>query len=198
VRISLLVLFIFFACCSCAGQARFGIKAGFQVSDIVITNYINPDVESEYDLKLGVHAALFADFDIDTKLQFTSELMYTNRGVNAISRINLHYINVPLLAGYKLTPLFTLHAGPDIGYLFMARSSYGDVSNTWNNKLDIGLDAGVVCNLSARVMLTARYYAGFSSVMGTTGDPNNPQQEPVKYQNRVLQFSLSWILANNL
>jgi hypothetical protein len=43
--------------------------------------------------------------------------------------------------------------------------------------------------------LSARYNAGFSSVIDTGDDNyNSPPGEPVKYQNRVLQLSVCyWI-----
>lgn len=37
------------------GQTEFGIKGGLNVSDIVMTNFVDPDVEADLQLKAGTH-----------------------------------------------------------------------------------------------------------------------------------------------
>jgi|GEM_PF-3423338 len=179
----------------CPAQVRFGVKGGAHLADIVITNFINPDVESEYDLKGGIHAGLFADIYIHQKVRFGPEILYSNRGVNATGRVNLHYFHIPLLVRFEFAPRFELELGPDVGYLFAAKSQYGDISITWNNKVDLGADVGLIYLASENVYLSARYYAGFSSVINAT-DGSQAPPEPVKYQNRVLGISLYWVIGD--
>ena len=85
------------------GQAVFGIKGGLNLADIVMTNYINPDVESDLAIKAGLHAGVFVDGMVDERIGMAAELLYSNKGVKGFSNINLHYITLPLLAQYKLT-----------------------------------------------------------------------------------------------
>src|SRR5687767_5039192 len=103
-----LIVIIFATCEYSVGQIRYGIKAGVNLSDVVINNYINPDAESDFDFKVGIHGGVFARADLNDKLGSSVELLYSNKGVKAISRINLHYINLPLLVLYKVSDRFTL------------------------------------------------------------------------------------------
>jgi hypothetical protein len=180
-------------------QFKYGMKAGLNLSDIVINNYINPDAESDFDIKAGFHGGIFATGDFNEKLGSSIELLYSNKGVKAIGNVNLHYINLPLLVLYRISDKFILELGPEIGYLFAAKSQYGDVSNIWNNKLDIGLDGGAQFVLSKHLRLGLRYNAGFSSVIDISDDSNSTTPgEPIKYQNRVLQAYVSYTLGEKL
>lgn len=180
-------------------QIAYGIKGGLNISDVVINNYINPDAESDFDLKLGLHAGLFASTSVTEKFSFLSEILYSNKGVKAITPVNLHYINVPLLGRYMITEDLLVEVGPELGYLFSARSKYGDVSNTWDNKLDLGLDAGIQYEFSGTIAVGLRYYAGFSSVIDIRErDANNSSGETIKYQNRVLQISVACKLGEKM
>ena len=172
-------------------QVLYGIKGGLHLSDVVITNYINPDAESDFDLKPGIHAGLTGSAEIGEKVRLSCELLYANKGVRAIRNINLHYISLIIIPGYEVTHRFLLEGGFELGYLVTARSKYGDVSSTWNNKLDLGLIAGVRLVLSGPVSAGLRYNAGLSSVINVREDPgSNTPGESVKYQNRSLQLSL--------
>jgi len=167
-------------------QTEFGIKGGLNVSDIVMTNYINPDVEADLALKTGLHGGFFVTGNVNDRIGMAGELLYSNKGVKAISNINLHYITLPLLIEYKLSNTILAEIGPELGYMFSATSEYGNASSTYDNKLDLALDAGF--RLDARkITFGIRYCVGMFSVRepiagGGSGD------EKIKYQNRVLQF----------
>jgi hypothetical protein len=182
-----------------AAQLDYGIKAGGHISDIVITNYINPDAESDYNLKLGFHAGAFARLQVFPRFHLGSDFQYTNRGVDAIGEINLHYISLSLLPLYSLSEKFMIELGPEFGYLFSAKSAYGNVSNIWNNKLDVGMDAGLYYKFYKKFTAGLRYYIGFSSVIDPTAmrDSNNiPTGETIKYQNRSLELSAYYTIGS--
>ena len=176
------------------GQTVFGIKGGLNIADIVMTNYINPDVEADLAIKFGMHAGLFVNGMVDERFGMAAELLYSNKGVRSPgSNINLHYITVPLLLRYRLAERIVGEIGPDLGYLFSARSEHGNVSNTYNNKFDLALDAGLELNM-ARMIFGLRYCVGVFSVrepIRTIGQSGN---EKIKYQNRVLQLSIGYQL----
>jgi hypothetical protein len=180
---------------------QYGIKGGLNLSDIVITNYINADVESDFKTKPGLHAGIFATVHISDRIALAPELLYSNKGVTAGNRINLHYISLPLVTQYKVVKKFMVEFGPEIGYLVAARSRLGNVGNTWNNKLDIGLDVGMQCDISETLGLGIRYNAGFSSVIDSiddTGSNSIPTEETIKYQNRVFQFFIRYTVGERL
>lgn len=177
------------------GQVEYGIKAGLNISDVVMTNYINPDVESDLDLKLGLHAGLFLSGMVDDQFGLAAELLYSDKGVKGgSSNVHLHYITLPLIARYRLADNIFAEAGPEFGYLFWARSKHGNVSNTYNNKFDLSLDAGFRFNAS-KLIFGIRYCAGLFSVREPIEIPGASGSEKIKYQNRVLQVSVGYIIG---
>ena len=57
------------------GQTEFGIKGGLNVSDIVMTNYVNPDVESDLALKAGLHAGFFVTGSLNERIGMAGDLV---------------------------------------------------------------------------------------------------------------------------
>lgn len=178
-----------------AAQPEFGIKGGMNVADVVMTNYIDPDVESALALKLGVHAGVYVSGMVNDRIGMTGELLYSDKGVRGINNIHLHYITIPLLAQYQLTTHLVGELGPEPGYLFAARSGHASVSGTYNNKFDVSLDAGLRFN-AQKWLIGLRYCAGVFSVREL--EPSTvSSKDRLKYQNRVVQLSLGyrfWVL----
>ncbi|MBT1700932.1 outer membrane beta-barrel protein [Fulvivirgaceae bacterium PWU4] len=187
----LLLALLWVAACATA-QISTGIKGGLNLSDVVINNLIDPDAESGYNLKAGFHAGIFAVADIGTRTSLAAELQYSNKGVHAVTNINLHYVVLPLLVRYAIADKLIAEAGPELGYLVAATSKYGNVGNIWNNKIDLGLDMGLQYTIFSRMTLGLRFNAGISSVIEDT--PPSTQGEKIRYQNRVLQLSLGYKL----
>lgn len=183
----------FFVTTVCFGQTEFGIKTGLNISDIVMTNYINPDVESEFTVKMGLHAGLFMSSVVNEKFGMAAEVVYSNKGFRANPNINLHYITVPLLIQYKLADNIFAEIGPELGYLFSARSDNGNESGIYNNKFDLALDGGFRFN-APRLIFGVRYCAGVFSVREAIESFGLSGNEKIKYQNRVLQLSVGYKL----
>lgn len=181
---------VLFVPCVAFSQTQIGIKAGLNVSDIVVTNYVDPDFESDLVLKVGLHAGFYLSGTMNERMGMVAELLYSDKGTGDI---HLHYITLPLLIDYKLSDRVSAEIGPEPGYLFSARSKYGNVINTYNNKFDLALDGGFRFNAS-RTFLSLRYCAGLFSVRNTEAYAA-PRNEKIKYQNRVLQFSLGYRLV---
>jgi hypothetical protein len=191
----LLVMLMCASSISAVGQdIRIGIKGGVNFSDVVLTNYFDPDGEASFKMKIGEHAGVFSSVDLSKQFGLAVELLYSNKGVNAPSKINFRYINLPVLLQYKLTEKLLAEVGPEVGYMFSARSKYGNVAHIWDNKIDIGLALGIQYAVLEKLNVGARYYAGFSSVQepAQQRDLNNNAEETIKYQNRVMQFYVSF------
>lgn len=170
-----------------------GVKAGINLSDIVMTNYVNPDVEADLNIKSGLHAGFFISGELADRVGMAAELMYSNKGVKGNEVIHLHYVALPLMARYKLNESFSLELGPEPAYLFSARSRHGDVSSTYTNRFDLSLDGGVQFE-AQRILLNLRYCVGLFSVRDPIEFQNLAGPDKIKYQNRVLQFSVGWRL----
>lgn len=172
-------------------QSDLGIKVGLNISDIVMTNYINPDVESDLKLKPGLHAGVFIRAMANERIGVGSELLYSNKGVMGNENINLHYITLPLILQYKLSNNIVAEVGPEPGYLFSARSKHGNVSSTYNNKFDLALNGGFRLD-TPKLIFGIRYCAGMFSVRDPIDSAGPGGGETVKYQNRVLQLSMGY------
>lgn len=189
----LLLLFFLCAFALSYAQIHIGPKGGLNISDIVINNVIDPDAESDFNFKTGIHAGVFANAEVGTRTGLAAELLYSVKGVRAITNINLHYITLPVLVRYQLGKKIIAEGGPEIGYLITARSRYGNLSDIYDNAIDLGLDLGLVYNISTDLFLGLRFNAGISSVIRNPAEPSRPSQaDKVRYQNRVLQLSLGY------
>ena len=119
-----LFFFLWVATHCVSAQIQFGVKAGLNLSDVVINNSFDPNVEPAFQVKPGLHAGFFVSTQRDEKFGFAAELLYSSKGVRTFSVINLHYITVPLLLQYHFHPKFFAEVGPEIGYLVSAHSKY--------------------------------------------------------------------------
>ena len=81
------------------GQAEFGIKAGLNFADIVMTNYVNPDVESDLTMKLGLHAGFFVNNQISNVI---SKPVLDQQGYRNVMQIDIRNTLYALVAVKKL------------------------------------------------------------------------------------------------
>ena len=188
-----LVLFLncFIVLINADAQIRYGVKAGLNIADVVINNVVDPDAEADYKSKPGPHAGIFITFDGD-QTGFGAELLYSNKGVKAVTNISFHYIAVPLLFRYHLSEYFVAEGGPEIGYLVNASSKHGNLNHIWDNKLDLGLDIGIQYKGLSKIVVGMRFNAGISSVIRNAAVSTG---ERIRYQNRVLQLSAGYIIG---
>jgi hypothetical protein len=182
-----LLLCICFPIAVFSQDIRFGAKGGLNLSDVVLNNVVNPDLEAEYRTKLGPHAGFFLRVEFDELWSFAPELLYSQKGVIAVdTKIHLNYVTIPLLVKYAVSDNFRVEGGPEIGYLFLAKSRYGKVNDVCSNSLDIAANVGIEYLISEKLFLGVRLGAGFSNLV----DDNSGSG--IKYQNRVLQFSIGY------
>ncbi len=170
------------------GQMSYGIKAGINISDVVLNNMVDPDIESDYRAKFGMQGGLFVNTNFDDRTGLAIELLYSNKGVNVINNNHFHYIVIPFLARYNLDDNFVAEAGPELGYLVSARSKHGNINDIWDNNLDLGLDVGVQYD-AHRWLIGLRFNAGITSVQRNQGISPGDR---IRYQNRVLSFALAY------
>jgi len=201
-----------------AQTARFGVKAGLNVSSLT------GNIENA-EAKIGAHVGGLVEIKITNKFAIQPELLlslqgakndYTrgagnNRYTNE-EKINLTYINIPVMAKFYVIPALSLEAGPQLGFLVDAENKYthtevdGNSSFTVSRKRDIKdnlrtLDAGF--NLGASYYFTdnlfvqARYTIGLSSI--DKNDYNNDDDDNIEnydydkgIHNGVLQASIGY------
>lgn len=154
-------------------NARYGIKGGFNASNLYVDDV--DDENARYGFNVGLYGQILASeaFAIQPELLYTtkgSKVEYSNF-VNQTVTYNLNYLELPVLAAFKLGKAAEIHVGPYAGYLLNANIKYkGDFVNGTDeiNKdnlksYDFGLVGGFGLNFGA-VQVGARYNYGLVKI----------------------------------
>lgn len=150
-------------------QARAGIKGGLNVSNLYIDD-VN-DENARYGFNVGVYGQVVSN-DV---FALQPELLFTTKGakgeytglIDQTVKFNLNYLELPILAVFKLGDAAEIHVGPYVSYLLSANTSFsGDLANGTDDidrdqlkSFDYGLAGGVGFNFGA-LQIGARYNYG--------------------------------------
>jgi hypothetical protein len=150
--------------------ARAGVKAGMNVSNLYIDN-----VHDE-NARIGFNGGFYGQILSSEFFAIQPELLYSTKGtradytgfvVNQKVRFNLNYLDLPVLAVFKLGRSAEIHAGGYASYLLSANIQYDGNVNNGTDQLDkdhfksydYGLTGGFGLNFGA-VQVGARYNYG--------------------------------------
>jgi hypothetical protein len=162
-----------------AQETHFGLKAGVNLSSVDITN------SDDFKSKAGIHIGGLAHIHINDHFALQPELVYSMQGgKDGDEKLNLNYINIPVLAQYMINDGFRLQTGPQLGFLTSAKSKVGDVEISVKDEIssiDFSWVFGFGYLFPSGFGLDARYNLGISNIR----DNND-----FKAKNRVFQFGL--------
>lgn len=178
-KISLVLVFFFAMIQISTAQEKSEYKLGFKGG----VNFTNVGTKTGVTNKslTGVHFGLFAklpitnSFAVQPELYFTTkggELTYQNVVVDGTAKFNLNYIEVPVLAVFKIFPGFNFQVGPYASYLVSSKvKNVNEVSFNFEdniqsgdfNKFDTGLMAGFGIDVKS-VEIGVRYNFGLLKV----------------------------------
>lgn len=170
----LIILLSFIANLAVAqSNARVGIKGGLNVSNLYID-----DVDDE-NPRFGFHAGVYGQilssdvFAIQPEILFSTKgtrTEYNELGASGDAKFNLNYLDIPVLAVFKLGEAAEIHVGPYFSYLLSANvdvdgdiDGYEDIDRDNFNAWDYGLAAGVGFNLG-NAQIGARYNYGLQKL----------------------------------
>ncbi|MBC7745514.1 MAG: PorT family protein [Flavobacterium sp.] len=143
------------------GQVNFGFKAGLNLS--TLTNFNSSDNKT----KLGLNGGILTEIGLRKKFIVRPEILYSVKGYKFSSQlyyenlsVNLYYISVPLLGGYRLNDKFTILLGPEFSYLTNDKS----ISDRSNHDISIALDLGTTYNIKNGLGAELRYSYGFQDI----------------------------------
>lgn len=150
--------------------AAFGFKGGLNFS-----NFYTDSVDDK-DVLTGFNAGLYAKLPITNSIAIQPEINFTTKGSevltnNTSTKLNLNYIEVPVLLVANLTENFNIHVGPYAAYMVSSKgsfeSNFGSITQTFDtddfNKFDAGISAGVGIDLDA-VNFGVRYNYGLTKI----------------------------------
>jgi hypothetical protein len=117
-----------------AGRVNLGVKAGLNLYDVHHNNNTN------YDLKVGYHFGLLGHIHLSKSFAIQPEIVFSTQGANyktneVSTKYYLGYLNVPVLLQYMFENGFRLQAGPQVGFLIVAKSK--NDNNTTDLKDDL-------------------------------------------------------------
>jgi opacity protein-like surface antigen len=167
-----------------AQKVKFGAKAGLNLSNVT------GDDTSDNKMKIGFQVGAFANIGVSEKFAVQPELVYSAQGNKFDGEGNvsleLNYINLPIMAQYKVTDKFSLEAGPQIGFLMSAKvkgdGGSADVKE-FLNSTDFGIGVGAGYDITENINLGLRYTIGVSN-LNKEGDAKN--------SNSNLAFALGY------
>ena len=214
----MLMLMLMLGASSAFAQLNYGIKGGANLVNMALDlDPLLPNFDNQY--RLSYHIGVYGVYHISERFSIGEEILYSNKGytsnlpslvvpaTGAIDRVSLqlHYISVPILAGYSLRKNLSVHLGPEISYLLSARYRNDGRSNDagflYGKTIDIGAVAGLSCLIGERASVGLRYIHGLNDVTEYNvifRDPEDPLLnglDDLKAQNRVFQLSM-WYRLN--
>jgi hypothetical protein len=158
---------------------RAGIKGGLNASNLI------HDEINDKDARLGFHVGVYGQLFANQGFAIQPEVNYSTKGNKVITefdiidqetKFNLSYIDVPVLAVFKLGKAAEIHLGPYWSYLVGASiDSEGDLLNDFENldrdnftTWDYGLVGGVGFNFQ-NIQIGARYNYGLKEIARSKG-----------------------------
>ncbi len=165
-----------------AQKAHFGVKGGLNVSSLHFED------NTSYDSKIGLHAGLLAHIHASKVWAIQPEVFYSSEGAktrvgNSDVKINLNYINVPVLLQYMFDNGVRLEGGPQIGFLVNAKTKTSNATVDNNNfkSTAFSIPLGVGYLTTDGLGFDARYVFGLSNI--------NENKNPT-IQSNVFQFGI--------
>lgn len=200
-----------------AQEVRLGVKGGVNFASV------GGDDLGDIKGRTGFHIGGLVEIPVSDKFSVQPELLYSAQGakseysesfaemgmnisVKATSKINLDYINIPIMAKYYVIDGLAIEAGPQIGFLMSAKAK-GDVEITGDfppelldmfegefgsmdedvkdqfSTVDFAVGLGASYRLDMGVFFGLRYNLGLSNI-NKEGDGKN--------QNNVFQISAGY------
>ncbi len=135
-----------------------GIKAG--------VNFSNITDASELSNRTGFVVGAFVGGKLNDKLGIQGDLLYSQQGAEADpEKIDLNYVNIPVVVKYFLTEGLNIQAGPQFGFIVD-----DNIKQVFNNiaeaeSFDLTGVVGIGYDLPMGVRIDGRYNFGLTDVI---------------------------------
>lgn len=192
-QLSAALIAIVFATTVQAQHVNIGIKAGLNLYNIKNSN------DSKYDMKPGLHAGLLGHIHVNKNFAIQPELLFSAQGAKyktsgVDTKLNLNYLNLPIMLQYMFDNGFRLEAGPQLGLLLTAKADDGTTKTDIKSDLkpvDLGLGFGIgYIHVPSGFGVDARYNLGLSNI-------NDNDNNGVKSFNRGFQVGVFYLFKHS-
>lgn len=181
---------------------RAGIKGGINFSNLIV------DDVTDRNTRVGFHAGVYGQLFSSRAFAIQPEVNFSTKGnrivkmdgiIDQETKFNLSYIDIPVLAVFKLGRAAEIHAGAYWAYLVGANiDSDGDLNQGFRridrdnfDNWDYGLVGGLGINLGEAAQIGARYNYGLNEIANSDG----ARRMLGNTRNSVAQIYLSFNLA---
>jgi Outer membrane protein beta-barrel domain len=186
---TLYVVFCFCLIQGVSAQWRFGVKAGYNLSDISISGN---NVASSSSSISGFNIGLLVKIPLCHHFSLQPELMYSGQGASLTdtsAQLRYNYINVPVLFKYQHGSGLFAETGPQLGFLVSANltgsGKDADVTSS-TQPSDFSWVFGIGYKVPKKRMgADLRYNLGISNIAGN--------ENPATFKNSVFQFDLFYL-----
>ena len=167
-----------------AQHVNLGVKGGLNLYNI------QNDNGAKYDSKAGFHLGLLGHIHLSKHFAMQPELVYSQQGAKYTTsgtetKIDLGYINIPVMFQYMFDNGFRIEAGPQLGIMVNAESETNGVETELNDNLaaiDFALGAGLGwIHTPSGFGVDARYNFGLTNIN---------ENSSVKSSNRGFQLGV--------
>jgi opacity protein-like surface antigen len=155
--------------CNCS----IGIKVGMNFSSITDATGLSN--------RTGYQAGFFAGVKFNDFIGIQADLLYSQQGADFdLDKLDLNYINIPVLFKYYVIRGLNLQAGPQFG--FVMNDNFEDFfEDVEAEKFDLTGVVGVGYDLFTRIKLEARYNFGITDI-----------RKDEDWKNTVVSLSLGY------
>ena len=155
-KISLVVSLLFIVFTGFSQTAKFGLKAGVNISNI---QWAYND-----DNRIGVHVGALAHIHLSPQWGLQPELIYSQEGGKQNTSLGQYtwkndYVNIPLMLQYMFDNGFRIEAGPQLG-LLVGSDNNDDIFKSTNVGVGFGLNYLTYSGLG----VGGRYVLGVSKI----------------------------------
>ena len=189
-KLTLTISILLLALYSYAQGISAGVKAGLNISNQNVSwNGSSIDTKA----KAGIHLGGYAVVMITENFGIQPEILFSMQGAkypDYDGKTMFNYLNIPILARYNINEMFSVHAGPQFGFLLTAKSEdNGDKSDRKDefDGIDIGGAIGVGAEFPSGISCGARYVIGFSQISKDVDDNG-------EFKNNVFQLYAAYKL----
>ncbi len=152
-----------------ANAQTFGIKGGVNLANTQTTEL---DVNRSGDMVIDFHLGAFANFELNDIISIQPELLYSREGsanddfLNERVRFQMNFMQVPILVKLAVADGFTIHLGPQTGFLVSRKLKSDAVTldieeNVYQN-IVFSAVAGAGLELNEKVGIGGRYNHGLT------------------------------------
>lgn len=166
-------------------QTKFGLKGGLNLANLkIFASGFNVSLTN----RVGFHAGGFATVTVAPNVNLQPEAVFSMEGSRSgDSKVNLSYLNVPVLFQYQSREGIFGETGPQLGLLLSAKSiDAGDTEDIKEDCKSVALSwaIGAGYRLANGVGLHARYNIGLTNIV-------NADDADGSLKSNVAQFGLS-------